>query len=180
MLGCGPVGLAVIAALAAKDIEPIVASDYSPARRGLAAAMGAHAVADPATDDPFETWASEGRGRELVVFEAVGVPGMIDGALRDAPPRTRITVVGVCMERDVITPFWAIGKELDLSFALAYDPNEFTESLRLIAEGEIDVSPLVTGEVDLDGVPAAFDALADPDEHCKILVIPNPAIAAEP
>ena len=41
-----------------------------------------------------------------------------------------------------------------------------------IAEGEIDVAPLITGEVDLDGVPGAFEALADPGAHAKILVVP--------
>jgi threonine dehydrogenase-like Zn-dependent dehydrogenase len=107
-----------------------------------------------------------------VVFEAIGVPGIIDGALRDAPPRTRIVVVGVCMGRDTITPFWAIGKELSLTFVLGYDPMEFAGTLRAIAEGEIDVAPVITGEVDLDGVPAAFDELANPERHCKILVVP--------
>jgi len=32
---------------------------------------------------------------------------------------------------------------------------------------------LITAEVDLDGVPGAFAALADPEEHCKILVVPS-------
>ena len=37
---------------------------------------------------------------------------------------------------------------------------------------------MITGEVDLDGVPGAFEALADPDEHCKILVVPDrPALS---
>ena len=31
---------------------------------------------------------------------------------------------------------------------------------------------MITGRVGLDGVPGAFDALANPDEHCKILVTP--------
>ena len=43
---------------------------------------------------------------------------------------------------------------------LGYDPAEFAESLRAIAEGEIDV-PMITGEVGLDVVGAAFDGLAD-------------------
>jgi threonine dehydrogenase-like Zn-dependent dehydrogenase len=43
---------------------------------------------------------------------------------------------------------------------------------RAIAEGDTDVGPLITGEVGLDGVGAAFDALAKPDTHCKILVTP--------
>lgn len=51
-------------------------------------------------------------------------------------------------------------KELNIQFCLGYDPMDFAGSLRSIAE------------VDLDGVPQAFDDLGDPDEHCKILVIP--------
>jgi len=50
---------------------------------------------------------------------------------------------------------------------------EFAATLRSIAEGEIDVGPLITGEVDLDGVGGAFDELADPERHCKILVTPG-------
>ena len=47
VLGCGPVGLAVIAALASKGIEPIVAADFSGRRRAIATAMGAHEVVTP-------------------------------------------------------------------------------------------------------------------------------------
>jgi len=172
VLGCGPVGLAVIAALKHRGIDPIVASDSSPARRAVAAQMGAHVSVDPAVEGAFDAWTREGGGRALVVFEAIGVPGIIDSALRSAPPQTRIVIVGVCMERDAITPFYAIGKELNLQFVLGYDPMEFEASLRAIAEGEVDVTPMITGRVGLDGVPDAFRALADPDEHCKILVTP--------
>jgi len=172
VLGCGPVGLAVIAALALRGIEPIVAADLSPARRVLATAMGAHEVVDPVVEPAFDAWARAGRGRSLVVFEAIGVPGIIDGALRDAPAQSRIVVVGVCMERDVMTPFFGIAKELNVQFVLGYDPTEFAATLRSIAEGELDVAPLITGEVGLDGVPDAFRDLASPDRHCKILVVP--------
>jgi threonine dehydrogenase-like Zn-dependent dehydrogenase len=50
---------------------------------------------------------------------------------------------------------------------------EFADTLRRIAEGEFDVTPMVTGVVGVDGVPAAFDALAHPDEQVKILVEPG-------
>ncbi|HET6949224.1 MAG TPA: zinc-binding dehydrogenase [Acidimicrobiales bacterium] len=172
VLGSGPVGLAVIAVLAGRGVEPIVAADLSPARRGLAAAMGAHAVVDPAEEPAFDAWARTGGARDLVVFEAIGVPSIIDDVLRRAPRRTRVVVVGVCMERDTITPFFGIVKELSLQFCFAYDPMEFAESLRSIAEGELDMTPMVTGEVGLDGLPGAFADLAHPDEHCKILVVP--------
>jgi threonine dehydrogenase-like Zn-dependent dehydrogenase len=41
------------------------------------------------------------------------------------------------------------------------------------AKGEVDVAPMITGEVGLDAVGEAFDELSDPDRHCKILVEPN-------
>ena len=171
VLGCGPVGIAVVAALRLKGVETIVAADFSPARRGLAAAMGATEVVDPAVEPSFDAWARAGRGAP-VVFEAIGVPGIIDGALRDAPMQSRIVVVGVCMEPDSITPFFGISKELNIQFCFGYDPNEFAGTLRSIAEGEIDVAPIITGEVGLDGVAGAFADLGDPDRHCKILVVP--------
>ena len=93
VLGCGPVGIAVIAALKLKGIECIVAADFSPARRALASQMGATEVVDPAVEPSFDAWYRVGTGG-LVVFEAIGVPGIIDGALRDAPAGARIVVVG--------------------------------------------------------------------------------------
>jgi threonine dehydrogenase-like Zn-dependent dehydrogenase len=166
VLGCGPIGIAIIAALRARGVENIVASDFSPKRRELASAMGAHQALDAAQGSPFDTV------KAAVVFEAIGVPGIIDDVLLRARSGTRLVVAGVCMESDTFHPFFAIAKEINVQFSLAYGPEEFAESLRSLAEGEIDVSPLITGEVGLDGVAAAFDNLADPERHCKILVTP--------
>lgn len=173
VLGCGPVGLAVIAALRSRDVEPIVAADLSPARRDLAAVLGAHEVVDPADEPAVEAWRRLDGRKRLVIFEAVGVPGMLDEAMRQAPAQSQILVVGVCMQPDSVRPFRAVVKELALQFVFGYDPAEFGETLRRIAEGELDVGPLITGRVDLDGVPGAFADLADPDRHAKILVTPG-------
>lgn len=166
VLGCGPIGIAIVAALRSKGIETIVASDFSPKRRELATAMGAHQTLDPAQGSPFDTV------KPAVVFEAVGVPGIIDDVLLRARPGTRLVVAGVCMQPDTVHPFFAIAKEINVQFVLAYTPDEFGDSLRALAEGDIDVSPLITGEVGLDAVGAAFDDLADPERHCKVLVTP--------
>jgi threonine dehydrogenase-like Zn-dependent dehydrogenase len=172
VLGCGPVGLAVIAALKVRGLGPIVAADFSPARRRLAEAMGATHAVDPREETGWSAWSSAGSGRPPVVFEAIGVPGVLDDILRCAPAQSRVVVVGVCMEHDTINPFFGISKELNIQFCLGYDPMEFAGSLRSIAEGEIDVAPMITAEVGLDEVPRAFDDLGDPEEHCKILVVP--------
>jgi len=172
VVGCGPVGLAVIAALGMAGVEVIVASDFSPARRKVALAMGATSVVDPGEEPIVEAWRSVDGARPLVAFEAVGVPGMIQQLLRDLPPGTRLTVVGVCIEPDQINPFFAIAKELSVQFVLAYTPDDFSGALRALAEGTVAADPMITGTVDLEGLPGAFEALGQPDEHVKILVEP--------
>jgi threonine dehydrogenase-like Zn-dependent dehydrogenase len=172
VLGAGPVGLACIAALKVKGIGPIVAADFSPARRALAITMGADEAVDPREETAWAAWARAGKGRTPVVFEAIGVPGIINDIMKSSPAGARVVVVGVCMENDTINPFFGISKELNIQFALGYDPMEFAGSLRSIAEGEIDVQPMVTAQVPLDEVPWAFEALGNPEEHCKIIVTP--------
>jgi len=174
VVGCGPVGLAVVAALRMAGVDSIVAADPSPVRRAMARTLGAGEVVDPGEEGAVEAWRRLGGRRPLVAFEAVGVPGMLQQLLRDVPTGTRLAVVGVCMEPDRILPFFAIAKELSLQFVLAYGPDEFARALRAIAEGEVDVSPMITATVDIDGVPAAFESLGHPDEHVKILVEPSP------
>ncbi|HVQ50512.1 MAG TPA: zinc-binding dehydrogenase, partial [Mycobacterium sp.] len=145
VLGCGPIGIAIIAGLRHRGVETIVAADYSVRRRELAETMGATATVDPANGSPFDETSPR------VVFEAVGVPGIIDDILRRAPVGARVVVAGVCMQADTVHPYFAIAKQINLQFVLAYDPAEFTDCLRAIAEGDIDVAPMITGEVGLDG-----------------------------
>ena len=213
VIGCGPIGLAVICLLKAKGVEPVIASDPSPGRRALAAACGADVVVDPTVESPYASAPDHGhlttapevlelavgsveRLRKLplidwrhvwrtaerlgkaapkapVIFECVGVPGMIDGVIAGAPLFSRVVVVGVCMGNDVIRPAMAINKEIDLRFVLAYTPLEYRDTLHMLAEGEVDASPLVTGTVGLAGVDGAFDLLGAADAHAKILIDPR-------
>ncbi len=173
VIGCGPIGLAIIAWLRARGVEIIVAGDFSEDRRALAVTMGAHEVVDPREEPVVDAWRRVDGLRPLVVFEAVGVPGMIDQAIFDAPAQSRIVVAGVCMQADTIRPLLAIVKELDLHFVYAYGPDEFAATLRAIAEGEIDVTPLITGTVGFDGVADAFSTLKRAEHHVKVLVEPG-------
>lgn len=174
VLGCGPIGLTVIAWLAARGVSPLVAADFSPNRRALAVNMGADVVVDPASTSAVDAWREAG-GQEdnpPAMFECVGVPGIIDQAITMAPRHSTIVIVGLCMEPDSFRPTMAINRHVSLKFVLGWTPAEFRESLEAIANGAIDVEPLITAEVDLAGVPGAFDALASPLEHAKILVVP--------
>ena len=185
VVGAGPVGLAIIASLKLVGAEPIIATDLSPSRRELARTMGAHVVIDPGTADTRQAGfalatealsAESGRGPDPeppVIFEAVGVPGMVDMAMTGAPPRSEVVVAGVCMEQDQFRPIMGIFKRLTVKFVLGWEPEEFAASLQHLAEGRVDADALVTSQVELDDVPAAFASLADPGDQVKVLVRPN-------
>jgi threonine dehydrogenase-like Zn-dependent dehydrogenase len=190
VIGCGPVGLAVIIALKLKGIGPVVAADFSPRRRELAKAVGADLVIDPKEVSPFASWSEAATlkdpakaprlspwtpapaRRPALIFECVGVPGMIHSVMAAAPPHARIVIVGVCMERDQIEPVTGIMKELTIQFALGYNGEEFAATLDNLAEGKINPEPLITGKVGVEGVAQAFKDLASPETHAKILVEP--------
>jgi threonine dehydrogenase-like Zn-dependent dehydrogenase len=188
VVGCGPVGLAVIAALKGRGHGPVLAADFSPTRRRLAEAFGADEVIDPAEASPHDRWAAFGipgtvmermgalaMGGDLtdpVIFEAVGVPGMLQSLIADAPPHSRIVVVGVCMHSDTIEPFMAVTKEIEFRFSFGYTPAEFAATLARLEAGVPGAELLVTSTVDLAGAPGAFETLRTPGEHGKILVHP--------
>jgi threonine dehydrogenase-like Zn-dependent dehydrogenase len=195
VIGCGPVGLAVIAALRLKrktvKLGPIIASDFSPKRREIAQIMGADVVVDPAKDSPYATWESYAKlspqeaaalpvspvtgpatVRPQVVFECVGVPGMIQNVFQGAAQDARVIVVGVSMETDKQEPLIAIFKELNLQYVFGYTVDEFAVALKLLGDGDVDGSALVTSKVGLDGVAAAFDELAKPQSQIKVIIEP--------
>lgn len=195
VVGCGPVGLSVIAGLAIKGIHPIIAADFSPARRKMAETMGADLVLDPADGSPYEGWQREltpdgvaadagaqvdirailGMGPKLrpgVIFECVGIPGVIQQVLDGAMRETRVVVVGVCMERDEILPLSGLSKQVSIQFSIGYTPQEFTQTLRHLADGRIDGSSWITGKVGLSEAAGAFDELKNPERHVKILIEP--------
>jgi threonine dehydrogenase-like Zn-dependent dehydrogenase len=210
VIGCGPIGLAVICGLKASGVKTVVASDFSSARRSLATACGADIVVDPASDAPYDAAGDRGfitrfdagvdmllDGMKLVrrlplpwhhvmrtaeklgagpkapvIFECVGVPGILDGIMAAAPLRSRVVVVGVCMGPDRIRPSMAINKEIELRFVLGYSPVEFRDTLHMLADKTLNATPLVTCTVGLDGVESAFTALGDPNKHAKVLIDP--------
>ena len=212
VIGCGPVGLAVVSMLKAQGVGTVVASDFSPGRRALATACGADVVVDPSDGSPYDALGDRGYATSIsrrarsgltamkkiqqlpvpwdvtfrvldavgatkpkrpVIFECVGLPGIIDAIIGAAPLSSRVVVAGVCMEPDAFRPAMAINKEIDLRFVVGYTPLEFRDTLNLLADGKVDAAPLVTGTVGLDGVASAFDELAAAGQHAKVVIDPR-------
>lgn len=168
VIGCGPIGLACIAALRERGVTSIRASDFSEKRRELALRFGAETVFDPREVSPL---AGSPAG-STVVFECVGVPGLIGQIVRDAPVGARVVVAGICSQEDTFLPLLAISKELTLHFVSFYRPEEYRAALGMLAGGRIDWQRWVTGEVGLDCVARAFAELRGSDRHAKILIRP--------
>ena len=112
--------------------------------------------------------------RPAVVFECVGVPGVLDQVMRRRAARQRASWWSAsAWSADTIQPMLGINKELNLQFVLGYTPEEFAATLRHIAEGAIPVAPLVTGTVGIDGVAGRRSTISrSPERHAKILVEP--------
>lgn len=173
VVGCGPIGLAVIAVLKARGVGVIIASDLSPKRRELAGAMGATHVVDARAERVMEVAARVAPLARAVVFENTGAHGMLNQLVLEAPRAARIVVIGIPPGEESLLPMVAITKELELAFVIYYTPEEFAEALALIEAGRIDWRPLITGAVGLDGVNEAFRDLQDPERHAKILIDPS-------
>jgi len=173
IIGCGPVGLSVIAALKLKGTAPIAAADFSPRRRELAVEMGADIVIDPREKSPYDALQTgRSSSRPAVIFECAGVPGMIDEIMSNAPRETKIVVTGLCMQRDHLYPLSGLHKELNLQFALGYTGYEFGETFQNIRKGKIRPHAMITGKVGIEGVENAFMELGSPGHHGKVLVEP--------
>jgi (R,R)-butanediol dehydrogenase/meso-butanediol dehydrogenase/diacetyl reductase len=165
VIGGGSVGTAVALWARRLGAAEVVVSDPVGHRRESAATFGATGVHDP------------GAGALLrdfdVVFECVGLPGMIQAAVDAAAVHGRVVVAGVCMQPDQIVPLTAIMKEVEVRFAVYYRRQEFAAAASLLAAGEIDPAPFVTGRVGLDGVGDAFTRLRSTTTERKIVVVPG-------
>jgi threonine dehydrogenase-like Zn-dependent dehydrogenase len=172
VIGAGPIGLAVTLFARASGARMVVVSEISEARRTHAERCGGIAI-DPRLEDPAAACARLAGGPPDIIFECVGVVGMLRQCMDTAPIRGRIIVVGVCRQEDTILPRVAIRKELSIRFVLGYDRAEFATVLAMLAEGRIDAGPLLTGVIGLAELPETFESLRRTGPHAKVLIDPS-------
>ena len=79
VIGCGPVGLAVIAALLRQGKRPIISAFFSTRRRAAAEVLGCDIVIDPAQESAFERWDDLG-------FTARAASPLLERSFRGLPP----------------------------------------------------------------------------------------------
>ena len=169
IIGAGPVGLATMLWAKFLGARHVIVSEKAEVRRQMAAKFGATDAIDPGQSLVAQVQKIAGKAPD-VIFECVGVPGLLNTAMLEAPRGCRIVVAGVCQQPDTILPLMGIVKELEIQFVLGYRPDDFDYVIAMIASDRIDVAHMVTDVVDLNAQPAAFEALRKPSHQCKVML----------
>jgi threonine dehydrogenase-like Zn-dependent dehydrogenase len=173
VVGCGAIGLGVIAGLKLKGIGPVIAADFDERRRDLAAHMGADAVVDPREVSPYEPMYELGMRPPTLVYECVGTPGMLHQIIQSVGFGARIVVGGFCLEPEQLYVPLAQMKRLRIYFASGEEQQDLDLALQSIADGTIDVRPWLGAEVGLSGVRDALWNMSDPASPVRTVVDPR-------
>jgi 2-desacetyl-2-hydroxyethyl bacteriochlorophyllide A dehydrogenase len=173
VLGCGAIGLGVIAGLKLLGIAPIIAADFHEERRDLAIAMGADVAVDPREISPYDPLPDLGGRRVNLVYENVGVPGMLQKIISSVGFDARIVMGGYCMEPDQLLVFAAQNKRLNIQFAGGEEPQDMELALRAIADGRIDVRAWLGGRIGIGGVAKAMAEMSSPAAPVRTVVDPR-------
>ncbi|MFO7963327.1 MAG: alcohol dehydrogenase catalytic domain-containing protein [Desulfobacterales bacterium] len=171
VIGAGPIGLAAAVWSRFCGAGKVIVSERSKERMQIALKMGADDVIDAQTD-VAAAFASKTGNRPDIIVEAVGAPGLIQHCIDIAPPGCRIVVAGACMEEDRFRPSMAISKDLEFSFTVGYDLEDFCFALDMAGKGRIHPERMITHKVGLDDLPDAFEKLKNPTDQCKVMIIP--------
>jgi threonine dehydrogenase-like Zn-dependent dehydrogenase len=173
VLGCGAIGLSVIAGLRLQGVAPIVACDLDPGRRELALAMGAHVVVDPGETSPYLPHPDLGDKAPNVVYECIGKAGIMTAIIDEIVPLGRIVMGGYCLDPEEIYVPTAQNKRLRVNFAGGELPEDMVAARDAILEGKVDLRRWLGEGIGLSGVADALERMSDPAEPIRRVVDPS-------
>jgi (R,R)-butanediol dehydrogenase / meso-butanediol dehydrogenase / diacetyl reductase len=169
VVGAGAVGLMAMQAAAAFSAETVTVIEPLPARRALAARLGADRVVPP--DDAVTVEAD-------VAVECAGRPDAVQTALQALRSGGRAVLLGIVTDAAPITPMDLVRGEKSLIGSLSHVWDEdFRVALGLLGRGTVQAAPLITDRISLGAAVSGGLALLrdEPEKHLKILVHPGDA-----
>ncbi len=172
VIGAGPIGL--VTAMWAKffGARAIVVSERAAGRLALADKFGATGGIDASKENVRQAYRKQAGAPPDIIFECVGVPGVLQDCINIASPDCRIVVVGVCMQEDRILPLKAIAKDLQFRFVYYYRKQDFRFTLDMLAAERVNPRDMLTGQVGFDTFAECFEALKQPSTQCKVQLTP--------
>lgn len=161
IVGAGPIGLLTLIVARAMRAARVTVIDVAPGRLELAGRLGA------ATLTTFPEDAAEAPD---VIVEAVGLEATLAGAVRWLRPQGRLVMAGLYEDKVTLDPNDIVVKELELAGVSAYETADLHKAVKLLADGEVDVDPLISHVLPLESAAAGFTLLTGEDKSaCKIL-----------
>lgn len=162
VMGAGPIGTLLVAALRLKGAARIVAADINDFPLTVAARMGAD-----------ETWNTAGKAPEDafdIVFEATGVPDGLSAAMLRARRGGIVAQVGIFAPGPVPAPLsLVISREIDFRGCWRFG-HEFDDALEMLAGHAALFGNLVTHRFPVNDVIDAFDTASDRTRAMKVLL----------
>jgi len=171
VLGAGPIGLAVAFWAKHMGAAKVAVQDVAEFQQDRALEMGADVfVVDPA--DPVGSAERALEGKADIVFECVGIPGLIAQAVNQLRNRGTILLLGLCTRPDTFNSFAMLSKEVRLVTSAFFTRQEYEAALNALAQGAIEPRLLVTDTIALADTPQVFESLKRRTSQCKVLIAP--------
>jgi len=169
VLGAGPIGLAVAFWARRMGAQAVVVQDINLFQEARALSMGATGfVCD--REQPVASGIKALGGLADIVFECVGLPGVIAQAVEQVRVKGTVLVLGLCTKPDTFIPFVALSKEVRLQTSAFFTLPEYRTALDALNAGAAEARHLVTDTISLDRVPEEFEALRQRTVQCKVLI----------
>ncbi|MBU3055207.1 MAG: 2,3-butanediol dehydrogenase [Pseudomonas indica] len=175
VVGAGTIGLCTIMCAKAAGAAQVIALEMSSARKAKAKEVGASHVLDPNECDVLaEIRALTGGLGADVSFECIGNKRTAKLAIDTIRKAGTCVLVGIFEEPSEFNFFELVATEKQVIGALAYN-GEFADVIAFIADGRLDIAPLVTGRIGLEQIVSqGFEELVHNKEHnVKIIVSPT-------
>ncbi len=173
VIGAGPIGLLVTQAALAAGASQVIVSEPAPGRAEAAKAVGADAVIDPFEQDAVERMVelTNGTGPD-VVFDCAGLKNTLQQAFDAVKRAGQVVLVAVPWEEMPLLPAEWMAREIDFRSSWGGLPEDWQISLRLMAEGKISASALMsdTSFISLDEIQPTFEALMQPTTQLQTVI----------
>ena len=170
IVGAGTLGLLAVQVARGHGARILVVS-RTARRFALARDLGAEAT-HTVEDGPLDARARAFSGREGVdcVIETAGTAEAVNHALALVRPGGRLILTGLPHESTPVEFFSVVRREITILGSMIYQ-DEFSEAMRLVADGTVKTRPLVSHRFPLDAIGDAFVTHAQPDSIKVALVI---------
>lgn len=171
ILGAGPIGLAVAYWAKRAGAGRVALQDIADHQQQRAVGMGADIFV---VDREYPVGSAEKAlgGKADVVFECVGIPGLIAQAVKQVRPRGTITLLGLCTRDDTFNSFDMLSKEVRLITSAFFTQQDFEMALDVLDAGATEPRLLITDTITLEDTPDVFEALRNRTHQCKVLIAP--------